>query len=84
MSKLLDRCKKCVDSVYIDWEKTHHPDKHVIEKYEVWGIVHLALYILNFDEYNELKQYIYDSHGYDVGGVKTGQMEIDDYEVEDE
>ena len=80
MSQLLDKCKKCVDQVFIDWEKTklQKSEKRTIEEYEAWGIVHLALYILEFDEYNEFKMYIYKTYGYDPGGCADGQMSLDD------
>ena len=83
MSKLLDRCKKCVDQVYIDWNKAiiSNSEKRQIEEYEAWGIVHLALYILNFDEYNEFKRYIYEKYGYDPGGVSDGQISMDEIGV---
>ena len=80
MSMLLEKCKKCVDSVYINWEKTQLPEeeKRTVEEYMAWGIVRLALYILNFEEYNEFKLYIYKTHGYDAGGATDGQLNIFD------
>ena len=85
MSKLLNQCKKCVDQVFIDWEKAvkcSKEERRCIEEYMAWGIVHLALYILDFDEYNEFKRYIYQKHGYDVGGVADGQMSIEECSVD--
>ena len=78
MSQLLDKCKKCVDHEIIDWNKTRLPksEKRALEEHIIWGIVHLALYILSFDEYNQFKRYIYEKYGYDPGGVTTGQMNI--------
>lgn len=78
MSYLLERCKKCVDQTFIDWNKTRlsSREKREIEEYEAWGIVSLALYVLNFDEYNEFKRYIYETHGYDPGGVRDGQIDF--------
>lgn len=86
MSQLFEKCKKCVDSVYIDWEKTTLPkeERKTIEDYMAWGIVHLALYILEFDEYNAFKQYIYDTKGYNPGGVETGQIDIFDLKGEED
>ena len=80
MSQLFEKCKQCIDSVYISWDKTKlsTKEKRTIEEYEVWGIVKLALYILNNKEYDQLKQYIYDKHGYDPGGVVTKQLRIHD------
>jgi hypothetical protein len=83
MSKLLERCKACVDSDFRDWEKTRlsTEEKRTIEEYVAWGMVRIALYILDFDEYNAFKQYIYDQHGYDPGGVTTGQADLEEVEV---
>lgn len=79
MSALLDKCKKAADSEFIDWAKCNklNPQERINSaKYEVWGMVKLALYILSFEEYCEFKQYIYIQHGYDVGGVTDGQIEL--------
>lgn len=80
MSKIFERCCQCVDSVFIDWEKTRlsTEEKRNIEEYEAWGIVHLALYILDTNEYFAFKRYIYEKHGYDPGGVLSGQIKIDE------
>lgn len=80
MTQLYERCCQCVDSTFINWERTKlsRQEKRNIEEYEAWGIVRLALYILNNDEYFAFKKYIYEKHGYDPGGVVTGQMEIDE------
>lgn len=86
MSKLYERCKKCVDSTLIDWSKM--PLRHGVSvrqkmtesEFVVSGIVRLALYILNFDEYCKLKRYIYEQHGYDVGGATDNQMSLEDYQ----
>lgn len=79
MGQLLDKCKKCVDGTIIDWEKTKlsTQEKMEVEEYIVGGIVRLALYVLDFSEYNEFKQYIYKKYGYDVGG--TGQISIEEF-----
>ena len=84
MSQLFEQCKKCVDSVFVDWEKTKlsTEEKTNIEEAMAWGIVRLALYILDFDEYNAFKQYIYDTHGYDSGGCSDGQMTV--FDIADE
>lgn len=80
MSQLLEKCKQAVDSVFISWEKTilSTREKRTIEEYEAWGMVHLALYILEFNEYNAFKMYIYQKYGYDPGGCTDGQISIFD------
>lgn len=84
-SENLKRLKKCVDSEFISWDRTtlSSKEKETIEEYEAWGIVHAALYVLNFDEYNELKKYIYEKHGYDPGGVVDSQISFYEREKED-
>jgi hypothetical protein len=85
MSALLERCKKCVDSEFTNWEKTRlsSAEKRETEEYIAWGIVHLALYILPTEEYFEFKKYIYDKHGYDAGGVTDGQVSIEEFMQEE-
>ena len=71
--KNLERLKKAVDQTVNDWNKTRLNDieKWSTEELIIWGIVKAALYVLNFDDYDKLKQYIYDKYGYNVGGVNT-------------
>ena len=71
----LERAKACIDKEVKQWGLTTLSDieKYWTLKYIVWGIVDLALYMLNFDDYNRFKQYIYDRYGYNVGGT-TGDM----------
>lgn len=68
-----ERLAKAVDQTVNDWNKTTLNDieKWSTEELIIWGIVKAALYVLNFDDYNKLKQYIYDKYGYNVGGVNT-------------
>lgn len=72
-SEALERAKKCIDSFVTDWGKTNICDleKHYIPMWQIWGAVHMAMYYLSFNDYNALKQYIYDKYGYDCGGVRT-------------
>lgn len=44
----------------------------------IGGVLQTALFLLPFDLYQDLKNYIYSEHGYDPGGVTTGQMTIND------
>jgi hypothetical protein len=74
-SQRLKDCKKCVDVTVVDWNKTTLNDieKWSTEELIIWGIVKLALYMLNFDEYCEFKEYIWTEYGYNVGGT-SGDM----------
>lgn len=68
----LDHAKLCIDSFVKSWGRTEISDleKYYIPMYEIWGAVHMAMYMLDFDDYNKLKKYIYDTYGYDCGGVR--------------
>lgn len=48
------------------------------ELYFIGGILQAALHIIPTNRYLALKQYIYDKHGYDPGGVAEGQIEVKD------
>lgn len=67
-----ERAKACVDKTVKDWNRTNLSDleKWSREEFIIWGEVNMALRFLNFNDYNRLKQYIYDEYGYNVGGVK--------------
>ena len=66
-----DKAKSAVDQTVKDWNKTTLSD---IEKYarEWWiiqGMVKAFLRFLSFDEYNEIKEYIWQAYGFNVGGT---------------
>lgn len=70
-SQNLADAKKCVDSLVAGWNKTNLTDieKWSIEELMIWGVLHLALYMLNLNDYNELKEYIWTEYGYNPGGT---------------
>lgn len=65
MTKNLERAIACIDKEVASRGKT----SLTFIEYIIWGIVDYALYILSDKEYQELKQYIYDRYGYNVGGA---------------
>lgn len=70
-----DRIKMTIDQFYA------HPNKRYIEECQldyIGGILQTALHLLPTDRYYAVKQYIYDKHGYDPGGVRTGQISMED------
>lgn len=73
-----EKAKGCVDKEVRNWNKTSLTDIEVYIqlKYIIWGIMELAMYILNFEDYNKLKQYIYDEYGYNVGGVAEEKEQL--------
>lgn len=76
-SQKLKDAKKCVDVVVRDWNRTNLSDieKWSVEQGIIWGIVHLALYMLSFEDYNSLKEYIWTEYGYNVGGTTGDSFE---------
>ena len=76
-SEKLEQAKKCIDSMVKDWNKTTLSDleKYAYEEWLIWGAVKMALYFLNFDDYNKLKKYIYEKYGYDAGGMASYDLE---------
>ena len=76
-SQTLVKCKKCVDNEVKQWNRTTLSDleKYALERYIIWGIVQLALYMLSFDEYNAFKEYIWTEYGFNVGGTSGDKLE---------
>ena len=70
-SERYNRAKACINQIVTSWNKTDLSDlkKYSREMFIIWGAVDMALYMLNFEEYNELKEYIYQRYGYNVGGT---------------
>ena len=71
MTKNFEKAKAAVDQCVKTWNKTTLTD---IEKYhyEWWlilGMVKMALRFLSINDYQELKQYIWERYGFNVGGV---------------
>ena len=73
----LDRAKKCMDQFVTDWNKTNLSDieKWCVEEWLIQGASHMALYFLDFIDYNKLKLYVYETYGYDIGGMAEQQIE---------
>ena len=78
------RAVKCIDA-YFKFVQDIGYKLTPIEKYlyannpYVSGMVHMAMYFLNtnIDEYNQLKEYIWDKYGVNVGGTKVDLLETD-------
>lgn len=70
-SERFNKAKSCIDKIVADWNKTDLSDleKYSREMYIIWGAVDMALYMLSLDEYNALKEYIYQRYGYNIGGT---------------
>ena len=69
--------KATIDQFYA-WQR-HGVVNSDRELHYIGGILQSALHILTNDRYYALKQYIYDTYGYDPGGCKTGQISIEEW-----
>lgn len=75
VSEIKSRIRATIDQFY------HFPNVDYVKKNQlqyVGGILQTALHLLDFDSYNEIKQYIYTQYGYDCGGCTDGQMSLND------
>lgn len=72
-SKAYLRAKSCIDQCVESWNKTNLSDieKWGLEAQLIHGMVKMALYFLNFDDYNKLKEYIWTEYGFNVGGTRA-------------
>ena len=55
------------------------PNKGYIEESRllfIGGVLQAALHVLPWNEYWSLKVYCYEKHGYDPGGVNTGEISL--------
>lgn len=73
--EIKNRIKATIDQYYKhpNREYTAHNQLHFIG-----GVLQTALHLLNFEDYNEIKQYIYTQYGYDPGGCSDGQIGMED------
>lgn len=62
------------DQKWLKMMRTHH----------IGGILQTALHLLPTEKYYELKEYCYEKHGYNPGGVYPGQISINEWLKEDE
>lgn len=70
--------KATIDQFYDFRGRIGYVDKEE-QLHHIGGILQAALHILPTDRYFALKQYIYDKHGYNPGGVDTGQINLEEY-----
>lgn len=77
MTKNYQKAKAAVDQTVKQWNKTNLSsfEKYYREWWIVQGMVKAFLYFLNFDEYNEIKEYIYQTYGFNVGGTSGDKFE---------
>ena len=76
-SELMERFKATIDQFYAQTPKAYARETQL---HFIGGVLQAALHILPNENYFDLKKYVYDQHGYDPGGVRTGQFSLMDYE----
>lgn len=66
LSKDFLKCQKCITQIVTDWNKTTLSDieKWGLEAQLLHGVFHLAMYILETDEYFKLKIWCEDEYGF--------------------
>lgn len=76
----LDKFKACVDQCVRSWNRTKLTDleKWGTERLIIWGITDAALFVLPLNDYQKLKDYIYQEYGFNVGGA----LDKDGHEAE--
>lgn len=77
MTKNYQKAKAAIDQIVKQWDRTTLSDleKYCRESWIVYGMVHAFLYYLDFGEYNEIKEYIYQTYGFNVGGTSGDKLE---------
>ena len=67
----LDKFKACVDQCVRSWNRTKLTDleKWGTERLIVWGIVDAGFFVLSTNDYQRLKDYIWQEYGFNVGGA---------------
>ena len=72
---IVNRFKKTIDQWYAQPNEQYNREHQL---HHIGGILQAALHILPTDSYFALKQYVYDKHGYDPGGCRSGQISFMD------
>ena len=76
---VVGKIKAVIDQFYT------FPNKEYIEETQldfIGGVLQTALHLLPNELYFDVKQYIYDKHGYDPGGCKDYQITINEWRHE--
>ena len=70
-SEKLSKAKACCDKIVNSWNRTYLTDieKWSLEEAIIWGVFDLALYLLSQNDYQKLKDYVWQTYGFNVGGA---------------
>ena len=82
--EIQERIKKTIDQFYnLCFIREHREKYKDWELHYIGGVLQTALHLLPYNQYDELKFYIYDAYGYDPGGCSPDyQLEFKDLKVE--
>ena len=73
---VVDRIKATIDQFYSFPNKAYKQER---QQDFIGGVLQTALHLLPNEKYFEIKEYIYNKHGYDSGGVATKQISIEEW-----
>lgn len=74
-AEIKNRILKTIDQFY------NFPNRNYITENQlqfIGGVLQTALHLVDFGTYNDIKQYIFNSYGYDPGGCTDGQISLSD------
>lgn len=77
--EIKDKIKATIDQFY------HVPNDRYVKDAQlhfIGGVLQTALHLLPWDDYYSLKKYIFETHGYNPGGVADNQIGLDDMKEE--
>lgn len=62
----LDRLKACIDQTVRGWNRTKltEIEKYSTEQMIIWGIFDAALFVLDTNDYEKLKEYTKENYGF--------------------
>ena len=69
-----DKIKATIDQFYhcdTKWVRT-------AQLFFIGGVLQVALHLLPWGDYYDIKKYIYQTYGYDPGGAADDQISVDD------
>lgn len=79
VKEIQQQFEACVDQYYAELKYMDPNYRKESELHHIGGILQAALHVLPNKNYFDLKQYIYDTHGYDPGGVR--QISLEEWDV---
>lgn len=47
----------------------------------IGGVLQTALHLVGYETYNDIKQYVFKTYGYDPGGCTDGQIRLNDMTI---